>query len=59
VGLGLALQRQQVLTIGMVAAAGTGAGTLGWLIASPLPSGFWMGVAADLFLLAPSLGAWM
>jgi 4-hydroxybenzoate polyprenyltransferase len=57
--LGLTLQRQQVLTTGMVAAAGTGAGTLGWLLASPFPSRFWMGVAADLFLLAPSLAAWV
>lgn len=59
VGLGLALQREQVLTIGMVTAAGCGAGTLGWLLVSPFSSGFWMGVAADLFLFAPSLGAWM
>lgn len=58
-GLGFALQRQQVFTIGMAAVAGCAAGTLGWLIASPVPSRFWMGVAADLFLLAPALGAWM
>lgn len=58
-GLGLVLQRQQVLTIGMAAAAGCGAGTLGWLVASSFPSRFWMGVAADLFLLAPLLGGWM
>lgn len=59
VSLGLALVRQQTLTLGTVTAAGTGAGILGWLVASPLGSGFWMGVAADLFLLAPSLGACM
>ena len=58
-GLGLTLPRQPVLTTGMVVAAGTGAATLGWLIASPFSSGFWMGVAADLFLLALSLGTWM
>lgn len=58
VGLGLALQRQQVLTTGMAAAAGCGAGALGWLIAWPCAPRFWMGVAADLFLLAPCLAAW-
>ena len=57
-GFGFVLQRQRVLTTGLVAAAGCGAGALGWLVASPFPSAFWLGVAADLFLLAPSLAAW-
>jgi 4-hydroxybenzoate polyprenyltransferase len=59
IGLGFTLQRQRVLTAETVAAAGCGAGALGWLLVSPLSPGFWMGVAADLFLLAPSLGGWI
>ncbi|MBV8900783.1 MAG: hypothetical protein JOY92_11825 [Verrucomicrobia bacterium] len=40
-GLGLTLPRQPVLTTGMVVAAGTGAATLGWLIAVFPPDSGW------------------